>query len=128
MGEALAISWDPKNSRLWWSGSFRGFNGMTMQEGADASSAKTLPIESSNWQGFIAAFEPDGKFTEVVEFLISSDYAQNRVLLNGRNLITPGIVLNLIRDSNLTIQNNDLGMLINSSGSPFLFLIKKIVG
>ena len=105
MGAALRASWDAKNSRLWWSGSFKGVDGITMQEGADASSAKTLPIEDTNWQGFTAVFEPDGTFTEVVDFTLSTDYAENRVRLNGSPLKKPGVPLSLILNSSLTIQS-----------------------
>ncbi|HSP44183.1 MAG TPA: hypothetical protein VLO11_15010, partial [Luteolibacter sp.] len=105
MGTALRASWDGKNSRLWWSGSFQGENGITMQEGADASSAKTLPFEIGSWQGFTAVFEPDGAFTEVVDFTLDTDYAENRVLLNGSPLQNPGTTLSLILDSNLEIKS-----------------------
>jgi hypothetical protein len=105
MGARLKVAWDGENSRLWWSGSFQGANGMTMQEAADASSAKSLPIESGNLQGFSAVFEPDGAFTEVVDFTLSTPYAGNRVLLNGSVLENPGEALSLILDSSITIQS-----------------------
>jgi hypothetical protein len=104
MGTALRTAWDAKNSRLWWSGSFQGDAGLTMQEGADASTAKTLPKESSLWQGFAAVFQPNGAFTEVVDFTLDTDYAQNRVRLNGSPIPNPGTPLSLILNSNLTIK------------------------
>lgn len=105
MGSQLKVAWDAKNSRLWWSGSFQGANGMTMQEGADASSAKTLPIESGIWQGFAAVFEPGGTFTRVVDFTLDTKYAANRVLLNGDVMENPGTPLSLIVNSSLTIRS-----------------------
>ena len=106
MGTALKASWDGKNSRLWWSGSYRGATGITMQEGADANSAKPLRIEADNWQGFTAAFEPNGVFTETVEFtLVTGAFAEKRVKLNNAPLENLGTTLSLIRNSNLTIKS-----------------------
>jgi len=105
MGSRLDVSWDPKFSRLWWSGAFRGANGLTMQEGGDASTAKKLPIELDSFQGFVAVFEPGGTFTEVVDFTLSTDYAANRVLLNGNPIPNPGGTQSLILNSDISIQS-----------------------
>lgn len=105
MGSHLDVSWDAKFSRLWWSGSFEGSNGLTMQEGANSSTAKKLPVELGSYQGFIAAFEPGGAFTEVVNFTLSTDYAANRVLLNGSVISNPGSTQSLILNSDINIQS-----------------------
>ncbi|MBK1791224.1 hypothetical protein [Persicirhabdus sediminis] len=105
LGSHLRLNWDAVNSRLWWSGSFKGINGITMQEGADASTAKTLPFEISKWQGFTAVFEPDGEFTQVVDFSLVTDYAKNIVTINGSQLESADETLSLIVDSNITIRS-----------------------
>lgn len=105
MGSHLDVSWDAKFSRLWWTGSFEGANGLTMQEGANSSTAKKLPVEIGSYQGYVAAFEPGGAFTEVVDFTLSTDYAANRVLLNGSLISNPGSTQSLILNSDINIQS-----------------------
>jgi len=105
MGAVSKLSWDGKNSRLWWSGSFKGAGGITMQEGADASSAETLSFEEGSWQGFAAVFEPGGTFTEVVEFTLITNQAAKRVKLNDAYLTASGEVRKLILNSNITIKS-----------------------
>jgi len=81
MGSHLNIAWDAENSRLWWTGSFSGSTGLTMQEGADAGTAKVLGSEAGS-QGFVAVFEPENNFTELVEFSLSTLLAKNRIKIN----------------------------------------------
>lgn len=82
MGSHLNVAWDAVNSRLWWTGSFSGPSGLTMQEGADAGSARILRDEAGS-QGFVAVFEPDKSFTEIVDFTLSTPLAKNRIKVNG---------------------------------------------
>lgn len=80
----MKVAWDDQNSRLWWSGTFKG-TPITMQERADASTALTLSQENSE-QGFVAVFEPNGDFTRVVELTISSDVVLSSLQLNDVRL------------------------------------------
>ena len=105
MGNSLDVSWDAKLSRLWWSGSFEGANGLTMQEGSSTTTEKKLPVETTSSQGFVAAFEPNGAFTEVVNFRLTTEYAANRVLLNGQVINNSGSTQSLILNSDINIQS-----------------------
>ncbi len=103
LGSHHRISWDGINERLWWSGSYSGTNTLTMQEGSDAGSAKSLSAETQS-AAFVAVFEQDNVFTEVVGLTISTDYAQNFVTSNTKPLSDPSIILKPILNSNITIR------------------------
>ncbi|PXA05115.1 hypothetical protein DDZ13_03905 [Coraliomargarita sinensis] len=81
---SLHVSYDDKNSRLWMAGTYNGIP-MSMQDGPDADSKRTLSGEDLN-QGFIAVFEPDGKFTRVVDLTIASDVVLASLQINGARL------------------------------------------
>lgn len=104
LGPRSVLSWDGQNSRLWWSGTFaHASNGLSMQDGSDNSTLLTLSQETSS-QGFVAAFEPDGAFTEVVDFTLMTDYAETRVKLNDIPFNSKGETRSLILGSTITIQ------------------------
>lgn len=105
LGDRLDVSWDARFSRLWWTGSFEGGNGLTMQEGGKTETAKSLPTELGSFQGFTSVFEGDGSFTRVVDFTLSTEYAANRVLLNGNVIANPGSTQSLILNSDINIQS-----------------------
>ncbi len=102
-GTHFKLSWDARNTRLWWSGSFSGNVSLSMQEGSDAGTLLTLPQEN-NSQGFISAIEPNGAFTEVVDFTLLTDHAENRVFLNDVVFGSTGSRFSLILDSNITVK------------------------
>lgn len=102
-GNNLVLSWDGQNERLWWSGSFKGDNGMSMQESSDSSTLQTLTQDDVS-QGFVAVFEPNGVFTEIVDFTLLTDYGEDRVTLNGREFGSKGATFAVILDSEITIQ------------------------
>lgn len=102
-GSNLRLAWDGRNERLWWSGSFRGQHGVSMQDGTDSSTLRTLS-QDSVFQGFVAAFEANGSFTRIVDFTLLTPYAENRVTLNGRTFGSTGATFSIILDSSITIQ------------------------
>lgn len=103
LGPNLRVSWDARNTRLWWSGSYSGDIALSMQEGSDASTRKELPADHVS-QGFVSVFEPDGVFTRVVDFTLLTDHAENRVQLNGKIFASTGSTFQLIVDSNITVK------------------------
>lgn len=104
MGNNMALSWDGRNRRLWWAGSFQGSSGISMQDGSDASTYKTLTQEPDASQGFVAVLEPDGAFTEIVDFTLLTDYGEDRVTLNDKEFGSKGATFGVILDSEITIQ------------------------
>lgn len=102
MGSHLGLSWDARNTRLWWSGTFYGGSGLSMQEGSDADTRLSLSQES-NPQGFVSVFEPDGSFTEVVDFTLLTNFAEDRVTLNDKTFGSTGSTFSLILDSRISV-------------------------
>lgn len=102
-GSHFRISWDAVNSRLWWAGSYSGNVNLSMQEGSQQVTLKSL-VGDSVTQGFAASFEPDGSFTEVVDFTLLTDYGEDRVNLNGSAFGSTGQTFEVIVDSDLNIQ------------------------
>ncbi len=102
-GSHFRISWDAVNSRLWWAGSYSGNVNLSMQEGSDQETLKSL-LGDNVTQGFAASFEPDGSFTEVVDFTLLTNYGEDRVNLNGSAFGSTGQTFEVIVDSDLNIQ------------------------
>lgn len=103
LGSHHCISWDSSNERLWWAGSYSGSSPLTMQEGSDAASAKSLPAETQA-SAFVSVFEKDSAFTEVVGLTISTEYADNFVTSNNKPISDPTTVLKPILNSDITIR------------------------
>lgn len=102
-GQRFRISWDAKNSRLWWGGSYSGGTALSMQEGSDAATLKTL-VGDNVTQGYVAVIEPTGEFTEIVDFTLLTEYGEDRVKLNGQAFGSTGQTFEVIIDSDLSIQ------------------------
>ncbi|MGB0259679.1 MAG: hypothetical protein ACPGES_13600, partial [Coraliomargarita sp.] len=103
LGENIRVAWDGENSRLWWAGSYSGSYGLGMQEGNDIGSFRQLSQDGIP-QGFIAVFEEDGAFTEVVDFTLETEYGEDRVTLNGSTFASNGATSERIVNSQITIE------------------------
>ena len=103
-GTRLSIGWDGLNQRLWLGGTYFGNNGLSMQEGADASSRWLLPAEPVS-QGFAAVFEDGGEFAETVRLTIDPGEGEDRVLINGNTLDDEDRVTRPIVGSLVTVRS-----------------------
>jgi len=103
LGSIMRIAWDGVNRRLWWAGSFSGDYGISMQDGSDASSLRTLSQDNVT-QGFVAVLEEDGAFTQIVDFTLLTDWGEDRVTLNGKKFGSKGATFKVILNSEITVQ------------------------
>lgn len=103
LGDIIRVAWDGENSRLWWAGSYSGSYGLGMQEGNDTGSFRQLSQDGVR-QGYVAVFEEDGVFTEVVDFTLETEYGEDRVTLNGSTFASNGATSERIINSQITIE------------------------